>query len=159
MLKFQESEIKKWANKYDYPREELKLLNLKEEIQQTGFLNIDHLNMIAQWKSPRSAGHINKNDDKFVEEVTAFSFAANEELSRIESLTLLDGIGYPSASVVLHIFQRDPYPIIDFRALWSVGMEVPSQYSFDFWWKYVCCCRILSDANSVDMRTLDKALW
>jgi hypothetical protein len=61
--------------------------------------------------------------------------------------------------VILHFFHRDPYPIIDFRALWSVSLPVPVQYGFDFWWPYVQFCRDLSDRTGLDMRTLDRALW
>jgi hypothetical protein len=74
-------------------------------------------------------------------------------------LTLLDGVSWSTASVILHLFHRDPYPIHDFRALWSVSLAVPAQYSFGVWWPYVEFCRNLAASASADMRTLDKALW
>ena len=64
------------------------------------------------------------------------------------------------ASVILHWCHTDRYPIIDYRALWSLGVkEVLATYSFDFWLTYVAFCRQLADEARVDMRTLDKALW
>jgi hypothetical protein len=63
------------------------------------------------------------------------------------------------ASVILHFFHENPYPILDYRAIWSVGAQVPKQYSFDTWWPYVEFCRKLARQNGVDMRTLDQALW
>jgi len=48
---------------------------------------------------------------------------------------------------------------MDFRALWSVSMEVPPQYDFPFWWKYVEFCRHIAARTGQDMRTLDQALW
>ena len=74
-------------------------------------------------------------------------------------LTLLDGVRWPTASVVLHFFHKDRYPIVDFRAPWSMSMDVPNQYSFDFWWKYAGYCRVMADRAHLDMRQLDQALW
>jgi hypothetical protein len=68
-------------------------------------------------------------------------------------------VQWPTASVILHFFHRDPYPIIDFRALWTVSMEVPGQYNFEFWWQYVVFCRDLATKSSLNMRMLDLALW
>jgi hypothetical protein len=114
---------------------------------------------VAHWKAPRSAGHVEKNGHDFVKEVSAFAFGAHDERARIESLTLLDGVSWPTASVILHLFHPDPYPILDFRALWSVGLSMPNQYKFSIWWPYVEFCRGIAARNGVDMRTLDRALW
>jgi hypothetical protein len=94
-----------------------------------------------------------------VREVTGWALGAATERGRIEPLTLIDGVQWPMASVLLHIFHSDPYPILDFRALWSVDSDVPAVYTFEFWWVYVTFCRATADANGVDMRTLDRALW
>ncbi len=51
------------------------------------------------------------------------------------------------------------YPIIDFRALWSLQVNVPNKYTFEFWRKYVQYCRKIARENHVDLRILDKALW
>lgn len=158
-LRFSETEIQSWAQKYEYPREETSLLALQPAVQKAGYLTKEQLGLVARWKAPRSAGHVEKNQDNFVKEITSWSFAAREERSRIEVLTVLDGVLWPSASVILHLFHKDPYPILDFRALWSVGLEVPKQYSFPFWWEYVNFCKDIAQRNALDMRTLDRALW
>jgi hypothetical protein len=158
-LLFPESEIQTWAKKYSYPQDETSLMSLRPAIQTAGCLTKQQLRLTARWKAPRSAGHIERNDVEYVKEITSWSFSANEQRSKIEALTLLDGVLWPSASVILHLFHKDPYPILDFRALWSVGLNVPKQYSFSFWWEYVEFCRTVAKRNSVDMRTLDRALW
>ena len=84
---------------------------------------------------------------------------AKTERARIETLTIIDGVQWSMASVVLHLFHADPYPILDFRALWSVGLDVPTPYTFEFWWPYVKLCRAIFAERGVDMRTLDRALW
>ena len=122
-------------------------------------LTRDELAKLAYWKAPRSAGHIQRNTEDYVREITGFALSARSERARIEVLTNLDGVGWPTASVVLHFFHQDPYPIMDFRALWSVSLEVPTQYDFDFWWEYVRFCRDIAQSSALDMRTLDRALW
>ena len=64
------------------------------------------------------------------------------------------------ASVLLHFFHPDPYPIIDYRALWSLTLDQKSgYYAFEDWWIYVDACRSLSNEAGVNMRTFDRALW
>jgi hypothetical protein len=158
-LRFKESKIIQIADRYEYPCEETKLLNLKKVVNSNGYLSKDQLRLVAKWKAPRSAGHIEKNTDKYVKEITTFSFTAKDERARIESLTILDGVSWPTASVILHLFHKEKYPILDFRALWSVTMDVPTQYSYTLWWPYVEYCRDIVKRNNIDMRTLDRAMW
>lgn len=159
VLKFEISKIGDFASRYQYPISERELLALKPVINARGHLTKRELAQVAYWKAPRSSGHVKKNTDQYIEEVTRFSFGSICERARIESLTLLDGVSWPTASVILHLFHPDPYPILDFRALWSVSLDTPSRYHFGFWWPYVEFCRSLAEGTGVDMRTLDKALW
>ncbi len=158
-LRFPESEIEQVAQRYEYPAAEIELLELKSKVQRLAYLDKRQLMQVARWKAPRSSGHVEGNDDSYVKEITSWAFKAKDERSRVEVLTVLDGVGWPSASVILHLFHKQAYPILDFRALWSVGVEVPKQYSFSFWWPYVQFCREVAQRNSVNMRTLDRALW
>lgn len=75
-------------------------------------------------------------------------------------LLALRGVQWPTASTVLHFGHRDRYPILEVRALESLGFtQKDASYEFDFWWDYVTTCRRLADEHKVDMRTLDRALW
>ncbi len=158
-LRFQEKKILQLAENYAYWREEDALTAISGQIQEAGRLNKSQLKLVARWKAPRSAGHVDKNDESYVKEATSWALSATTERARIEVLTVLDGVRWPTASVILHLFHVEPYPILDFRALWSVGLEVPHQYSFGFWWPYVGFCRQLAERNHVSMRVLDRALW
>ncbi|HQL94014.1 MAG TPA: hypothetical protein PL005_05005, partial [Candidatus Hydrogenedentes bacterium] len=74
--------------------------------------------------------------------------------------TLLAGVSWPTASVFLHFAFPEKYPILDFRALWSLNIDPPpKQYTFPFWKEYADFCRNLSGEAGVSLRTLDKALW
>lgn len=159
ILKFKPHEISAISEQYQYRDSDARLIDMKEEISQREHLTKDELIEIARWKSPRTAAHAQKNHEDYVSEITRFSLQTRNERARIESLLILDGVSWPTASVILHFFHNDPYPILDFRALWSVSLEVPSAYNFDFWFEYVKFCRLLAQNTGVEMRTLDRALW
>ena len=150
-LRCRTSQLKKWAQRYEYVSDEGELSDLKADIDARGYLTKADLRTITRWKSPRSAGHMEKNSDDYIREISRVAFTAEFERIRIEVLTLLDGVRWPTASVVLHFFHRAPYPIVDFRALWSVSMDVPKQYSFEFWWQYVEYCRSVASRSRAEI--------
>jgi hypothetical protein len=127
-------------------------------------MTLDDLKAVCLWKAPRASGHADKNSPSEVEEITKLAFAAKSERVRIEALRLLHGVNYPTASVILHFFHREDYPIVDFRALWTLRILQPTQYTFEFWWDYVNACRSLfakarRKFPSLTLRELDRALW
>lgn len=71
----------------------------------------------------------------------------------------LDGVGVPTASTLLHFAFPDRYPILDVRALQSLGCAARSAYPISFWLEYLAACRNIADRHKVTVRTLDKALW
>jgi hypothetical protein len=158
-LRFPETEISAIAARYTYPREESELIDLRSTVQRQGHLTLAQLRRLAKWKSPRNAGRIDRNTEAYVKEISGFALSAVNERSRIESLTLLDGVLWPTASVILHLFHRENYPILDFRALWSVRTNVPAIYSFEFWTSYVKFTRRIAARVPASMRELDRALW
>ncbi len=157
-LRFPESEIQQWAERYKSGTTEAGFIEIRSKVQEQGYLDKKLLKRVAHWKSPRRAGLIERNDDDYVKEITSWSFGATSERARIRVLRLLDGVGWPTASAILHLFHRDPYPILDFRALWSIRLET-YRYSSSFWSDYTYFCRDIASRNQIDMRTLDKALW
>lgn len=158
-LKFPKKNLCKIASRYSYQITDNELMEIAKTVSKRKYLTKQDLRKIAHWKAPRSAGHVSKNDENYVKEITKFSFSASTERAKIEILTLLDGVSWPTASVIMHLFHPDPYPVLDFRALWSVSVPVPKQYSFNYWWPYAEFCRKVASQNNIDMRTLDRALW
>lgn len=165
-LRFPEATIAYWSDKYNYggakqrDRETTLEITIGPDSKARGYFTLAELKTICQWKSPRRWALCQKNPPIYVEDITRMSLAptASEQL-RIEVLTLLTGVDWPTASVILH-FASDPYPILDFRALWSLSIHPPpAPYRFDFWDKYTAYCRNLAARNKVSMRVLDRALW
>ncbi len=163
-LRFPENEIPKWAKLYiSKPKEMLlenEIIEIAAGIHLRGYLTKADLHLFSKWKSgARNLRHIKSNLEEYIKQITATSLSATNERFKIEVLTLLDGVGWPTASIILHICVNNTYPVLDFRALWSLSIEDSIQYNFEFWWEYTLYCRRLSDRCNVDMRTLDRALW
>jgi hypothetical protein len=83
----------------------------------------------------------------------------SDEGARMSTLRWLWGVDVPTASALLFFAFPDDYPIIDVRALGSLGQKKPRYYSAKFWTEYLDACRSLSKELDVSIRTLDKALW
>ena len=114
---------------------------------------------ICAWKTPRSQTWCDQNEENVIKEVSSIAYETNSELVRIYTWTALKGVQWPTASVFLHFLFIDKYPILDFRALWSLGETAPHEYSFLLWLKYVEACRDIAQKSKVTMRELDQALW
>lgn len=163
-LRFQLSDVPTIAARYSSSPHEPTIAALVPVVRRQGYLTRDQLFMLCRWKSARRAGRARQNSASFVEEITRFALSAADERARIESLTLLDAVEYPTASCILHWFHSDPYPIVDFRAIWSLQLSQPRPYSFEFWRSYCQGWReLLSEARRVSElvtpRLLDQALW
>lgn len=153
----------KWYNKTAYKKTEVRI---KEWLRTHCYLNKGKFVETGCWKSPRSRQHFEheENNDNTVREITRFSLEAQSEKARAESLFVLKGVGYPVASTILHFAFPKKYPILDFRALWSLGgkwreMSKEQNYNFDFWTEYCGEIQTISRETGEDIRTIDKALW
>lgn len=157
-LQFSVSKIPYWASRFKYGAS-LEFESMANDIKKQKFLTKAQLVAACEWKTPRSRKHVAMNADPFVREVTSFALSAMEEQSRIESLMLLQGVSWPTASVILHFCHQDPYPVLDYRAVESFGIIGTVTYDFPFWSTYVDACRKIAGKTGYDMRTIDKALW
>lgn len=128
-------------------------------VRERGYLTKEDFLAVCAWKSPRSRPRCEENSEELVRAVTEVALSTGCEQLRVESLTLLRGVHWPTASAILHFCHADPYPVLDVRALWSLGVERPPPYAFDFWHAYTLACRKIARRARVSMRDLDRALW
>ncbi|MCX6261371.1 MAG: hypothetical protein NTY95_11165 [Bacteroidia bacterium] len=164
MFKISREHIIKYANKFDevygLNNDSITENELKKKIKSQDCLTKDDFLKIGRWKSPRPIKYYESNSKSLIKKITTISFHTKHEKIKIEALTILKGCHYPLASVILHFKYPTLYPIIDFRALWSLwGMEHSITYTFELWWKYVEEIRKISKSCNLDCRTIDKALW
>jgi hypothetical protein len=144
-----------------FPSEgEGEILAVGQVARDRGYYTLAEFRRACRWKTPRSAPLVARNTARSVRAATARALGPVEsERDRIEPLLCLRGVGWPTASVLLHVAYPDRYPILDTRALHALGVRAPSAYSFRFWEAYVATCRRLADRAGVGGRTLDRALW
>ena len=157
-LRIPAGRVKEYQERYNYEVEQ-SLEKFRGIAKRQGHLTAGQLYEICKWKSRRRAKLAQQNDPSLVKELTAFAFRASHQAARIGSLTLLEGVHYPTASVILHFCVDSSYPILDFRALWSLGIKKPSAYTAKFWTEYVQVCREVAKEHGVTVRELDMALW
>lgn len=158
-LRFDPKLIRRYAARFDATVDRVVELEIGQRSRANGIVSRADFLALCNWKTPRTRPRCESNPEDFVLAVTRAALTTPSERLRIEVLTLLDGVNWPTASVILHFCHADPYPILDWRALWSVGIERPIAYEFGLWSAYTTCCRSLARRCRVSMRDLDRALW
>jgi hypothetical protein len=157
-LQFPAEEIEALASRFGY-LDETHLLALGVAARTRGHFARDEFIEVCAWKTPRSRPRVASNSEAVVIEATSRALAPADEQTRISSLLELAGVGVPTASTLLYFAFPDDYPILDVRALESLGVKPRSQYPVSFWLDYLDACRGLARRHGVNIRTLDKALW
>jgi hypothetical protein len=158
-LRIAESDLASWAERYSNPGEADIEARVAPAARARGYLTRDEFLRLCRWKTPRSQSRCAANDPDLIHEVTRIALSAVHEELKIGILLLLRGVSWPTASVILHFCDRDKYPILDYRALWSLSTSPPTQYTFPFWWAYTGFMRQLQQRTGLPMRILDRALW
>jgi len=159
ILRFDNNLITELAGRYPVEHDSQVEGELSPRVRARGHLTKAELVELCRWKTPRTGPRVEENGEGFVIAVTSTALSTANEQLRIEVLTLLRGVGWPTASVLLHFCHTDRYPILDYRALWSLSVEVPDQYDHGFWSDYTRHCRQLAKLVGGSMRLLDRALW
>lgn len=115
--------------------------------------------VVCDWKAPRTRGLVALNDERTVRTTSALALGGDGERERMVMLCTLRGVRTATASALLHAADPDRWPLIDWRALESLGTTARAEYSVDLWLAYRRACRALAVRHGVDGRTLDRALW
>ncbi len=158
-LRFSKNRIDYWASRYSYPKEDILTDEIGPKARERGYLLRDEFLTLCEWKTARSKSRCAKNGESLIREATRLALSIKEERLKIGILRILTGVEWPTASVILHFCDRRPYPILDYRVLWSLSARQPSVYTFDFWWSYTEYIRRVARNTKKSMRTIDRALW
>jgi len=156
-LRFPAREIGRWAERFPAGGDR-EVERLSPAIRRRGYLRRSEFLELCRWKTPRTARSCASNPEARVQQATRLALGTADERVKIGILRLLDGVDWPTASVLLHFADRRPYPILDTRALWSVSAAA-GKYDFDFWRGYTEFVRGISRSTGHSMRTIDRALW
>lgn len=159
-LRFAESQIRMWADRFPPSVDDGRL---REEVRpvvlERGYLTKEEFLEICAWKSQRTKSRCARNDEFAVRTISRAALASDDETLKMDLLRTLAGVEWPTASTLLHFCDERPYPILDYRALWSLGVRKPPSYTMAFWLDYLSFTRELSQRSGVDIATLDRALW
>lgn len=153
-LQFDPALLPSLATKYDYPDEARLIREVATPARARGWFTADEFIDLVHWKTGgRSVPLVLRNDRNDIEQATRVG-------ARPEDARAAAGTCYPVASCVLRFAHQDPYPILDIRALQSLGYRTQrTVYSDTFWQDYVAACRVLARQHGMSMRDLDRALW
>jgi hypothetical protein len=157
-LQFPAGEIEALADRFPH-FDETRLLALGAAAGARGHYTREEFVEVCAGKSVRSRKRAAGNTKATVIEATGRALGTLDEAVRMGALLELEGVGVPTASVLLYCVFPDDYPILDVRALESLGVKARSQYPLGFWLEYLHACRELALRSGVSLRTLDKALW
>jgi len=157
-LQFPASEIDALARRFGYA-DDSRLLAAGAAATARGYYTREEFIAVCAWKTARSRSKVAANTAGVVGDATRRALTAADEGTRINALLDLEGVGVPTASTLLYFAFPDDYPILDVRALESLGVKPRSQYPVSFWLAYLHACRELARRSGVSIRTLDKALW
>lgn len=157
-ITFDPGTIAEIAGRYAYAADEEPKLE-GQRARQRGYYTRPEFMVVCRWKSPRSAGKAERNSPADVRRATRIALRDRDEVARMQALISLAGVGVPVASTLLHFAFPRQYPILDYRALESLGQKRRSTYPVSFWLRYLEACRRIAGENHVSLRTLDKALW
>jgi hypothetical protein len=158
-LRLPERDIAEWAGRYTYAASDDLIEQIRPLVLARGHVTRPEFLKICAWKSVRSKPRCRKNSVHKIETLTRAALATTDEALKINLLRLLDGVGWPTASTILHVCDARPYPILDYRALWSLGYAKPPRYSMEFWLAYLEFTRALAWRTGLSIRAVDKALW
>lgn len=159
-LRFALADIPRWSAAYSYEDSDARFRDeVRPAVRRRGYLTVAEFRELCYWKTPRSRSRCRRNTADQVRVLTQAALATNDEALKMDLLRMLQGVEWPTASTLLHFCDRRPYPILDYRALWSLGYARPPHYTMPFWLAYVACVRDLSRRSGHPIRVVDRALW
>lgn len=160
-LQFPADDVPELAARFSYGKLDDDCLTAGAAARARGSYTRDELILICNWKTKtgRTEPLVASNSETAVELATARAFRTDDEAKRLEALTGLAGVGVPTASALLFFAFPNDYPILDERALASLGQKARSVYPTSYWIEYLLACRRIAGELGVPIRTLDKALW
>ena len=157
--------IEKWAERYlekyreaDRAIQEMvhSALERGTDGHAIGHLTKNELLEFGRWKSSgrRNDHHVMSNRETDVIERSHRAFVDENH----EPLERLKGVALRTALAIMHFAFPRKYPIIDVRALCTLGIKA-SNISPKLWYAYQKNCRAWAKEYGVSLRTLDRALW
>ncbi|MFH1694860.1 MAG: hypothetical protein ABH850_00330 [Candidatus Micrarchaeota archaeon] len=145
---------------------EYRLFELRSpKIKKRNYLTNEDFFDICMWKSARQKNrYLKACQNKNIVEITKKAFAKINDIDKLTELTEnLDGVGIPTASAILAVYNPTKYGVIDIRALQVlhsaklINSDNPSNKKN--WVEYIKIIRVLAKRYNCSPREVDKALF
>ena len=101
-LSFQLENIRDLSARYADEFSDTVITEVAPRAKRLRYLSHGDLDILCRWKSPRIGHRCLDNPPEFVKAVTTVALSTSNERLRVEVLVLLRGVGWPTASVILH---------------------------------------------------------
>lgn len=158
-LQFPIEQVREYAARYAY-EDDAEVIAIGQAARERGNYTRDEFIAVCRWKTPRSAPLVASNSAESIEAATRVALSeSGTERERMDALRSLRGVGWPTASVLLHLAYPERYPILDVRALQALGVRPPAAYNFRFWDGYRQASVSMAREAGVDGRSFDRGLW
>jgi len=163
--------VQKWSKVYNERFKNGTSIRIENEIRewlckQSGdkYLNKEYFVKLGRWKSARVTKHYERNDEETIVGTTIAAFREPDELSKINILLDLYGVGVRVASTILNYLHPETFPIFDYhcvKVLAEAGLwkRKTDDFSKQAWLDYVHIMRGLAERLGVHIRDLDKAMF
>lgn len=160
VMQFPPEQVPELAAAYCY-KDDGPAVRAGADARREGAYSKDGLLRVVRWKAARALPLVVINRGETIASATSEALAADDDAVALAQLVELPGIGVPIASTLLHFAYPDRYPILDYRALRSLGHGRRTVYPIAFAVRYFAACRELRNAHDSipSLRFLDKALW
>jgi hypothetical protein len=127
--------------------------------RQRGFLTKSLFVRLARWKSVRPTLEYESNDEANVRAATARAITATDDTTALHALMQLRGVALRTASAIAHWIRPD-CPVIDVRVVAALGLPEPKSWeNMGFCNEVANEIRAIAQRHSLDLRTVDRALW
>lgn len=160
------SNVLRWSERYwnliTEPErgEERSFGALLDEARKEGHLEKPLFIRLGRWKSPRIQHHLETNLAERVRTVTHDAFAAKGKKAPVQEMRKLKGVATRTATAMLHWMRPTEFPILDFRVVAALGWDAPDDWEdLAFYVSFAEHVVDLANDLSVNLRTIDRALW
>ena len=121
-LRFAIADIPKWSAAYSYDGSDARFLEeVRPSVRKRGYLTVPEFRDILL-EDATYAVRCRRNTPDEIRVLTQAALATGDEALKMDLVRFLHGVEWPTASTLLHFCDKRPYPILDYRALWSFGL-------------------------------------
>ena len=150
--------IDHWAKHYDEDYD-ARLEEIGRQVRQPGYYNQEDLLEVGRWKARgRTQSRLKANKDAEIRDITRMALQAEMPYQH-RILTLLKGVGVPTASALLMVWDQDRHTVIDtnavaaLRAHDEIGPDDPAYPG------YPEVCQEIHRRCKRPLRKVDRALY